>query len=132
MEAALLKLLFHVDLPVVLHRRQIGAHPGQLGQAHVALADVERLPVQVRRGDVACRRCGIAVYTNKAALELHSTRRAGHDQRRTEAGVVRFRQIAKKSNRPRPGVTAVRGQAVVGVGAVFVGQRYQELALPQT
>ena len=59
------------SLPAVHERLEVGAHPGEFGEAHAALAEVDGLAGEVGRGCFAVDAGGVAVDAFEMQLVLH-------------------------------------------------------------
>ena len=113
MEAALLELFFDVDAAAFDEGKEVAAEPGDFGDRHPALCDVDGLSGEVRRGCVALGGGGVAVDMEEVVLELDGADGGVDLEGRVEAGVVGLSHGGEELGDPRAAEAAVGWEAVV-------------------
>ena len=112
-EAGLLELFLDVDFALLDEREKVAAEPGNLGEAHAVLGEVDCLAGEVRRGGIAFCRSGVAVGTEQTLLELHGADGGVDLQRCVEAHVVGAGHGGEELCGPGTAVAAISGKALV-------------------
>ena len=107
-EAGLAKLLFHIDFAFGLKTVEAIAHPVDFASAQTAFGDINRGACEVRTGDVAHSRRGVAVGPHQMLLVLDGAHSGTDFKRVMKLGLVRTRKVGEKSRSPRTAVASIQ------------------------
>ena len=128
MEAGLAELLLDVDLAGRFQRQQPGAHPADLLLREALLGNVDACAGQMRAGDVALGRRGVAVHLHQLLLIVDGAHRRADFKRPMKLSRMGAREVGEKAGRPGPAVAAVHRQVAIYIERRGDRNRNQHLA----